>query len=92
MRGRWRGRCRHGFFHAGWFRFRVGHRVRYGRFRDLRGGYLGGLFRHVDLRFGFRFRIGPVESVEPAQLQGHVLVDRAGVGLLFDNAQFREAV
>jgi len=76
----------------GGFRFRLGHKVRCGHFRDVRGGYLGGLFRHGDLRFGFRFQIGHIESVQPAQLDSNVLVDGAGMGLLFRDAQFREAV
>jgi len=88
MRGSRRSRRR--FFDKSGFRFRVGHRVRCGRFRDLRGGCLGDLFRRGGLRFGFQ--IGHIESVKPSQLDGHVLVDGAGVGFLFGNAQFRQAI
>ena len=56
------------------------------------GGRLGGLFRHGGLRLGFGFQIGHIESVQPAQLDGHVFVDGAGVRLLFGDAQFGEPV
>ncbi len=40
----------------------------------------------------FRRQIRNIEAVQAAQLDGHVFIDRAGVRLLFGDAQFREPV
>jgi hypothetical protein len=43
-----------------------------------------------DLRFGRRRRIGHIVTVVPPQLDRHILVNRAGMGFLLGDAQFRE--
>jgi hypothetical protein len=52
------------------------------------------LHRGLDI-FGRRFfrrQIRNIETVQAAQLDGYVFIDRAGVRLLFGDAQLREPV
>jgi hypothetical protein len=42
------------------------------------------------LRFGIGIR--DIEPVQPPEANRHIFIDRAGVGLLLGNAEFRKAV
>jgi len=42
--------------------------------------------------FRFRHEVRNVESVQPAQFDGYVFIDGAGVRFLFRDTQFREPV
>ena len=57
-----------------------------------RHGLLMGLFLSGVFRFRFGHQIGYIEAVSPAQLNGDVLVDRAGVRFLLSHSQLREQV
>jgi hypothetical protein len=74
----------------------LGWRFRSATGRDRRlpfGRCFGGRRRGINfLCFFFRDGVRHVESVKPAQFDGHVLVDGAGVRLLLADAQFRESV
>jgi hypothetical protein len=60
----------------------------------LTAGFLGRRFglRRLRLVLGLRDVIGNIVPVETAQFDRHVLIDRAGVRLLFRNAQLGKPV
>jgi hypothetical protein len=71
-------------------RHRMRLRRRRRRIRGGRGRFVMIFRGAVRLRFGLQIR--RIESVQPAQLDGDVLVDRAGVRLLLGYAQFGEPI